>query len=165
MNKFFTAIFIFLITVSCSTNILNEDMGAVLEKAESRADAGGKKVLEASQAMIADKEIVVGACWDYINAVFNRAGFPDGFRTTVYKSKFHGPYLNLKDETLKPGDWLYFVNHSFRESEHSAIFVDWADKDKKIAWMVSYVGGNKKQPAFYKKYSVANIYNIVRAKE
>lgn len=169
MNKilvFLSVLFSFLFFLaSCSTITPTEDFGAVLEKAESYATSGGRKVLETSQEMIANKEVIVGACWDYINAVYDRAGFPDGLRSTVFKSKFKGPYVNLNEDLVKPGDWLYFVNHSFRDIEHSAIFVDWADREKKIAWMVSYVGGNQKKPAFYKKYTLSNVYNIVRAKD
>ena len=66
---------------------------------------------------------------------------------------------------IEAGDWLYFVNHSFSESEHSAIFVTWLDEDRKEALMVNYIGGSKKRPGTYKRFIIDEVYNIIRAKE
>ena len=113
--------------------------------------------------MISSQEIVIGGCWDYINEVYNRAGFTSKNRFTAYKSKFKGPYYN--SDKILPGDWLYFVNHSYKDIEHSAIFVKWLDKDKKIALMVNYLGERKKVPATYKEFHLDKVYNVIRAKE
>lgn len=139
------------------------DTEEVLDWAEANATPGGRRVLETSRGMIANQDIIVGGCWNYINGVYDRAGLPSKQRETVFKSKFQGPYA--KSDIIQAGDWLYFVNHSFSESEHSAIFVSWIDEDKKEALMVNYVGGNKKKPGTYKRFILDEVYNVFRAKD
>ena len=133
----------------------------ILDAAETNSSLGGRKILEASRSMISNQEIIPGACWNYINSVYNRAGYTSNQRVIIFKSKLQGPYINT--DRIEAGDWLYFVNHSYGEIEHSAIFVAWTDEEKKIALMVSYAGGNQKKPAIYKEYTLSNIYNVIRA--
>ena len=135
----------------------------IIGLAEASASTNGKKILDISKEMILSREIVVGGCWNYINKVYERAGFSAQNREVIFKSKLKGPYS--KDELLQAGDWLYFVNHSYGETEHSAIFVAWIDEEKKEALMVSYEGEGRKKPAYYKKYVLSNIYNIIRGRE
>ncbi|MBC7712228.1 MAG: hypothetical protein H7177_02755 [Rhizobacter sp.] len=170
MIKNFIYLLILVTLASCGT--FSRDPGQpvndktaeeILDQAEKSATPGGRKVLEVSRSMIASQEIIIGGCWDYINGVYNRAGFPDSARVTTYKSKFQGPYF--KSEDITTGDWLYFVNHSFSESEHSAIFVTWTNFDTREALMVSYVGGKKKKPATYKLFKLNKVYNVFRPKE
>lgn len=153
MIKILTILFILFGVISCSS----------ISKNEFNATNAGKKILEISQSMIDKKEIIVGGCWDYINKVYERAGYSVDQRRTVFKSKFQGPYLSA--DLIEPGDWLYFVNHSFSDTEHSAIFVAWTDKERREALMVSYVGGKQKKPGLYKKFILDNIYNIIRARD
>lgn len=138
----------------------SENIEEILDQAEADATIGGRKIIETARSMISDKEIFVGGCWDYINEVYNRAGFPSNQRVTIYKSKFHGPYI--ESSLIQPGDWLYFVNHSYSETEHSAIFVAWTDEEKKEALMISYVGEKKKKPGEYKKFILDKVYNVFR---
>lgn len=140
-----------------------ENYEEILDLAEADATVGGRKILETSRSMISNQEIFVGGCWNYINAVYDRAGVPSNSRDTIYKSKFQGPYAN--SDIIQGGDWLYFVNHSYSESEHSAIFVAWINEDKKEALMVNYVGGNKKNPGTYKRFIIDEVYNVLRVKE
>jgi hypothetical protein len=112
--------------------------------------------------MIEAEEVVIGSCWDYINTVYERAGYPQRSRVTVYKSKQPGPYTEI--EVITPGDWLYFINHSYNDVEHSAIFVDWIDYDSKVALTIAYSGGNKNVPGRYKTYELSSVYNIMRPK-
>lgn len=140
-----------------------ENVEEILDLAESGATASGRKILEVSRSMIANQDVFVGGCWNYINAVYDRAGYSAKQRDTIYKSKFQGPYVN--SDLIQSGDWLYFVNHSFSESEHSAIFVTWLDEDRKEALMVNYIGGSKKRPGTYKRFIIDEVYNIIRAKE
>lgn len=140
-----------------------DNIEEILSLAENEASPSGRKVLEVSREMIANQDIFKGACWDYINAVYDRAGYSAKLRNTIFKSKFQGPYVN--PDMIQAGDWLYFVNHSFNESEHSAIFVAWIDEDRHEALMVNYVGGNKKKPGTYKRFILDEVYNILRAKE
>ncbi len=139
----------------------SESLEEILDQAEANAPEGGRKILETSREMISNQEIIIGGCWNYINAVYDKAGYPSKLRETIFKSKLKGPYLT--DETIFPGDWLYFVNHSYNETEHSAIFVAWTSEERKEALMISYEGEKRKKPGIYKKYSLTNIYNIIRA--
>lgn len=141
---------------------LIENLDEILDRAEDDATTEGRKILEATRIMINDKEIVLGSCWDFINAAYNRAGFTSKFRQTAFKSKQQGPYADISE--FQPGDWLYFINHSFGDIEHSSIFVAWTDKEKKIALMISYAGGNQAKPARYKTYDLRSVYNIIRGK-
>ncbi len=166
MNKVLMILFLLLNLTACSSvgkkNIENiENVQDILDQAESSATVGGRRVLEVSREMIANQSIFVGGCWNYINAVYNQAGYLEKSRDTIYKSKFKGPYVDTG--MIQAGDWLYFVNHSFRDSEHSAIFVAWINQDNKEALMVNYIGGNKKKPGTYKRFILDKVYNIFRA--
>jgi hypothetical protein len=139
-----------------------KDLETILERAEEKASPEGKVILTTSKSMIAERKIVIGSCWDYINAVYNRAEYPANKRVTALKSKIVGPFADVS--VIQPGDWLYFINHSYSERDHSGIFVEWTNFDKKRAVMMSYVGGKKKSPATYKIYDLTNVYYIIRAK-
>nr|BDT27474.1 hypothetical protein BHI3_09400 [Bacteriovorax sp. HI3] len=169
MNKILIILALLTSLISCASASRSSDQDKIdneteiLDRAESNATPGGRKILEVSRSMIADQDVVVGGCWDYINAVYDRAGYPSNQRITVYKSKFEGPYA--KTETFEAGDWLYFVNHSYRDIEHSAIFVAWINEAKKEALMVNYIGGKKKKPGSYKRFILDNVYNVFRTRE
>ncbi len=132
--------------------------------AETKATPAGRKILETGREMTLDQcEIVRGGCWDYANAVYNRAGFPPGKRRVVFKgTQKKGPYADI--DLFQPGDWLYYVNHWYGRIEHSAIFVDWIDYDNKEALMLSYGGEKRNEPARYMPYDLSNVYYIVRPK-
>ena len=152
--------------ISCSSLsrkkelIVNDD---ILNRAEVSATPLARKILETSRSMVASQEVLVGGCWDYINEVYIRSGIREKERMTILKSNKDGPYTTI--DQIKPGDWLYFVNHSYKENEHSALFVAWSDQSKKMAITVSYQGEKKKVPATYKQFVLDKVYNIVRAKE
>jgi hypothetical protein len=162
-----TLLFLF-ISVSCSTHRKFEraekieNIDKVLDAAEARATEKGREVLSTGRLMIKDKKIVRGSCWDYANALYSNAGFSARDRVTPLKSKFKGPYAEA--ESIEPGDWLYFINHSFRESDHSGIFVEWHDEEKMKGIILSYVGGKKKVPGNYRIYDLSHVYYIIRGK-
>jgi len=139
----------------------SESIEEILDQALNIAPDGGRNILLTTREMISNQEIIIGGCWDYINAAYNRAGYPIKLRESIFKSKFQGPYVT--DEKILPGDWLYFVNHSYNDTEHSAIFVGWTNEKKKEALMISYDGEKRKKPGILKKYILTNIYNIFRA--
>jgi hypothetical protein len=139
-----------------------ENLEEILNQAEANASPEGRNILEVSRSLISNKEIIVGGCWDYIHTVFDRAGYSQKERETIFKSKFKGPYFD--SENVQTGDWLYYVNHTYRDTEHSAIFVAWINKEKKEALMISYVGEKKRKPGEYKKFVIDKIYNVIRAK-
>ena len=132
----------------------------ILNQSEIDATENGRKILQTARAMILNQEIVLGSCWDYIDAAYNNAGFLDSQRLVVFKSKLQGPYVD--DARIQGGDWLYFMNHSYGDVEHSSIFVAWTNFEKKEAIMISYSGGSKAVPARYKIYDLSSVYNIMR---
>ncbi|NOQ36498.1 MAG: hypothetical protein GQ569_11500 [Methylococcaceae bacterium] len=134
--------------------------------AEKKASKEGRKILATGRKMtLIDKKVVRGSCWDFANAVYNDAGYPNKKkkRLIVFKGKKRkGPYA--KQNLIKAGDFLYYINHSYHDGEHSAIFVSWLSYKKKTALMLSYAGQNKKTPARYKAYDLSHVYHIIRPK-
>jgi hypothetical protein len=47
----------------------------ILNQAEDKSSIVGRKILETSRIMISNQEIILGGCWDYVDAVYDRAGF------------------------------------------------------------------------------------------
>lgn len=135
-----------------------------LYQAERQASEPGRRVLEIGREMtLEEREIVRGSCWDYANAVYNRAGFPNTrySRKTVFKGgRKRGPYADAS--LIQPGDFLYYINHSYHGVTHSAIFVGWLDYDRRRAIMLSYGGERRKEPARYRPYDLSNVYRIIR---
>lgn len=122
--------------------------------------SAGTKVLETGYTMaLISKSIVQGSCWDFVNEVYRRAGFKEA-KKTVFKSKKSGPFALAT--MVQPGDWIYHINHEFRNNEHSAIFVCWKDFKRRIAITLSYAGMNKSVPGKYGEYSLTSIYSIFR---
>ncbi len=148
--------------VSNNSSISKSELKLIL-KAEKQADKDGKKVLaEGRNLALNKKAIIPGSCWNWINTVYNNAGYPNknGKRETIFKGKKKGPYA--KSKTIKAGDWLYFINHSYNNIEHSGIFVYWVDYRKKTGMILSYGGESRKQPGRYKVYDLRHVYNIIR---
>ncbi len=130
----------------------------------SFATTPGEKILEVGEKMVRQAEIVRGSCWDFINKVYQKAGFSAKDRITIFKGEKKKKHL--KDiSKIQKGDWLYFINHSFNDSEHSGIFIEWVDKKKKKAKILSYGGQNLKKPGRYKTYELSSVYNIIRPRE
>jgi hypothetical protein len=136
---------------------------ALLAQAENGASGAGERVLAQGRKMtVDDQEILPGACWDYINTVYDRAGFPSKQRVTVFHSKKAGPYATAAQ--IQAGDWVYFINHSYGGVEHSSLFVAWADKASLRAYMLSYPGEQRRETARYLIYDLSNVYQVIRAK-
>lgn len=162
----------FLILTGCSAGLAvrgdrtfrDGSSAAILARAERDAAPAAARVLAEARVMTVDrKEILPGSCWDYVNTVYNRAGYPSAKRRTVFKGSKSGPYATAKD--IQTGDWLYFINHSYNDIEHSSMFVDWADRDALQGWMLSYAGEGRAEPASYKLYHLDNVYQIIRAQD
>lgn len=137
----------------------------LLAVGEKNATAGGRKVLEAGRRMtLEQKAIIPGGCWGYADAVYRKAGFNSKQRKRIFSGqKNRAPYASV--DLMKPGDWLYYLNHSYRGIEHSAIFVTWIDKTKKSALMLTYGGEGRREPARYRAYDLRNVYRIERPRE
>jgi len=143
------------------------DLLVSLKEAEQGANETGRKILVAGREMAVEKEeIIRGSCWDFIHAVYNRAGYPNDrtSRVTVFKgTKEKGPYANAR--LIQPGDWLYYVNHSYNGIEHSGIFVKWLDVASRNALVLSYGGEKRNETARYQSFDLSNVYNIIRPAE
>ncbi len=57
---------------------------------------------------------------------------------------------------------VYYLNHSYANIEHSAIFVDWLNRHQKNALMLSYAGQNRRTPAQLLPYDLSHVYRIER---
>jgi hypothetical protein len=146
-------------------NLKQKQYSKVLLEAEQKASPEGRRVLETGREMaLVDHTVIRGSCWDYANAVFERAGYPyHGNREVVLKTRKGNP-LDISFNSIQPGDFLSYVNHSYNNIEHSAIFVDWLNYDKKIGLMLSYAGQSRKEPARYKAYDLSDVYYVARAR-
>ncbi len=148
----------FLQSYSKASNVKTKHIPLIYQ-AEKNATPAGKAVLRQARIMALDKRrIVKGSCWDYLNAVFNKAGVK---RKTIFKQKKNGgKYININK--LQAGDWVYHINYSYHNVEHSGMFVAWVDKAKSKALMLSYAGENRREPARYKVYDLRSTYNVMR---
>ncbi len=131
----------------------------ILGQAETQSSSAAREVISTARAMaLNERTIIQGGCWDYLNAVFKRAGVT---RDTVHKGVYRqGPYANSGE--IQAGDWLYYINHGYKGVEHSGLFVGWVDESAKQALMLSYAGENRREPARYKVYDLSNVYQIMR---
>lgn len=139
-------------------NIKSEHI-ALLYTSEQSASPAAQKVLKIVRQMALDDRVIIkGACWDYLNAAFKQAGVS---RETIFKGSYpNGPFVDTG--LIKAGDWLYYVNHSYRDIEHSGLFIGWVDRSKNQALILSYAGEHRHEPARYRVYDISHTYNIMR---
>jgi hypothetical protein len=132
----------------------------VIALKNSQADTAGALVLQTAIEMIEKEIVVVGACWDYINEVYNRAGFRIEDRKTVWSGSKDGPYAD--PSLLVPGDWIKYKNLPYREISHSAIFVEWIDFERRSALTVEYIGRDREVPGWFREADLTKVYGILR---
>ena len=131
-------------------------------KAEAQASTPAREVMQTVRQMVEEKVIIRGACWDYLDAAFTKAGYPRGKRKIIHKgTKNGGPYASA--EKIRIGDWLYYINHSYHDVEHSGMFIGWINKQKREGLIMSYAGEGRAEPARYKVYDLSHVYHIMRA--
>jgi hypothetical protein len=131
-------------------------------RAELFASSEARKILELGRKMaLIDKTIIPGTCWTYVNSIFKLAGFLREDRQIIHRGKKKGPYADI--DSIKPGDWLYYINHAYHGIDHSGIFIYWVDKAKKIGLILSYPGRYKRKPGRYREYDLNNVFFITRA--
>ena len=134
---------------------------ALIENAEAKAQQPARQALFTLRQMVNRGEVLPGGCWDYLNAGFDRAGIPEARRQLVFSGDAKaGPYAD--PATLAPGDWLYYVNHSYGDIEHSGVFVDWTDYGRREGLVLSYAGEGRGEPGRYKVYDLSHVYRIAR---
>ncbi len=131
----------------------------LLSNAETQSSMAAREVVSTARKMaLNERTIIQGGCWDYLNAVFNRAGVS---RNTIHKGTYaQGPYASSSE--IEAGDWLYYINHGYNGVEHSGLFVGWVDESAKQALILSYAGENRREPARYRVYDLSNVYQIMR---
>lgn len=131
----------------------------LLSSAEKQSSRAAREVISMARTMsLNERTVIKGGCWDYLNAVFNRAGVN---RSTVHKGAYaEGPYVN--SDEIQVGDWLYYINHGYNDIEHSGLFVGWVDQSAKQALILSYAGESRKEPARYRVYDLSHVYQIIR---
>lgn len=131
----------------------------LLSSAELQSSRAAREVISTARAMTLNERMIIqGGCWDYLNAVFNRAGVN---RNTLHKGTYEqGPYANSSE--IEIGDWLYYINHGYNGVEHSGLFVGWVDESAKQALILSYAGESRREPARYRVYDLSNVYQIMR---
>ncbi|MCI5120223.1 MAG: hypothetical protein D3908_03335 [Candidatus Electrothrix sp. AUS4] len=133
--------------------------------AEKKADFPALKVLQVGREMSRESnELIQGGCWNYADTVYSRAGYSEQKRQVVFQGgQETGLYADR--EIIRPGDWLFYIHHDYREARHSAIFVDWLDYEKQIGLMLSYEGKERGGPVRYSAYDLSKVYNIIRPLE
>ncbi|MBF0255984.1 MAG: hypothetical protein HQL47_05900 [Gammaproteobacteria bacterium] len=135
------------------------ELGDIL-LAELKASPAAREVLRSGRKMALEEETLIkGGCWHWMTELFRRTGYTHNYHM-VFKSKYAGPYA--RQEQIQPGDWLYYVNHSYKRIEHSGLFVHWVDYPKKIGMILSYAGERRKEPARYRPYDLRHVYFIKR---
>ena len=131
----------------------------ILSSAETQSSVAAREVISTARKMaLNERTIIKGGCWDYLNAVFKRAGVT---RDTIHKGTYgQGPYASSGE--IEVGDWLYYINHGYNGIEHSGLFVGWVDEQAKQALILSYAGESRREPARYRVYDLSNVYQIMR---
>lgn len=134
-----------------------------LQRAEAEASAAGRAVLQAGRRLVVDeRRTFKGSCWTFADAVYTEAGVARRARRRVYSTKAAGPYVD--PSLIRPGDFLSFINLSYRTNPHSAVFVTWLNPDRLEALMLTYVGGRRVRPGDYRSYVLSRVYRVQRPK-
>jgi hypothetical protein len=142
---------------------IDPELTKTLDAAEKDASPEGRLVLATGRKMaLVDREVILGACWDYANTVYKRAGFPSNGRKTIFNRPKTGPYAD--PGLFRPGDFLSYSHDEKGEWVHSAIFVGWTDAGEHVALMLSYPGGKRPVPASYSRYELTRVFRVVRPK-
>ena len=146
-------------SLSGSYDNVDSEYLPLLSRAETQSSMAAREVIGTARKMaLNERTIIQGGCWDYLDAVFKRAGVT---RNTLHKGTYaEGPYASSNEIEL--GDWLYYINHGYNGVEHSGLFVGWVDEAAKQALMLSYAGENRQEPARYRVYDLSNVYQIMR---
>ena len=129
-------------------------------QAEQSASTGGRRVLATMRTMIDDSVAIRGTCYTWLSAVYRNATGP---RVTVFSGDRRGRYANV--DQLQPGDWIHFINHSFNNVTHSAVFIAWVDRAASVALTASHPGQQRNEPGRYRTYDLTSVYRIDRMRE
>jgi hypothetical protein len=125
----------------------------------------GERVLAIGDKIVDSSTRRQGACWDFVDAVYNCAGYKERAAIFGRIENVKGPYLEDVN-MIQPGDWIMHINFDYRSRPgvtHSAIFVSWKDKEQKIAKTLDYVGEKRCEAGHYSEHTLTKVYCIYRA--
>lgn len=117
-------------------------------------------MLATARTLIDDEVVIRGSCYTWLSATYRQAGGPF---STVFSGDRRGRYASA--EQLRPGDWIHFINHSYGNVTHSAIFIGWTDRASSTALTASYPGQNREAPGRYRDYELTSVYRIDRMRD
>lgn len=141
----------------------NADYLGLIIQAEQQTSGAAQNILrEARKMVLFERTIIQGGCWDYLDAVWTRAGVSRNARQVVFKGHKNGQFAAT--HTLRAGDWLYHINYSHHNMEHSGMFIGWVDPVNNLGLTLSYAGSHRAEPARYRVYDLSGVYQITRAK-
>ena len=120
----------------------------------------GNKIVQKGMELVMNDYKISGSCWTFVNKLYDLAGVGSSNRQVIYKAKKGS--LIQDPSLIQPGDWIYHINYSFHNVEHSAVFICWKDYDKKLALTLSHVGQNKHASGKYGVYDLKGVYHIMR---
>lgn len=123
----------------------------------------GRHVIATARQMMARGERIQGSCYRYLSEVFARAGHDDWrTRRVVYGGGRGGPYASL--DLIRPGDWLYIVNHPDRVpvGTHSVLFIGWEDRARGYARVIEHSGWGAPSAGQERSYDVSRTYRVTR---
>jgi hypothetical protein len=153
-----------------SDSCFNEDVLAVINELEDccclREDCTfpsnecGNRVVKKGMEMVMSDYKISGSCWTFVNKLYELSGISSANRKVIYKAKKGS--LIQDPSLIQPGDWIYHINYSFHNVEHSAVFICWKDYDKKLALTLSHVGQSKYAAGKYGVYDLKGVYHIMR---
>ena len=160
-SKLRNSVCLFLFLLPLSAQGSDGDAYKKTQKYANSKTPGGKVLLSALDNL-KRKTIIKGSCWDWVNHVFQEAGYPSANRQRVYRTKLKGPYADTA--LVKSGDWVMYKNLSYGNVPHSGIFVYWVDKKKELGMVLSYRGGGSSSPGRFRVYDLSCLYGINRGK-
>jgi hypothetical protein len=126
-------------------------------------DPGQRVLLTGEKIAFVDKRVMTGGCWDFVNAVYVEAGFPQKQRRVVFQGTKKGPFA--KADVLRPGDWIMHVNQEAAGIEHSSIFIRWIDLHARLALALDYAGMNRPAPGRLSRHDYSRVYTVLRPNE
>ncbi len=146
--------------------VWNDDQQSVCPDYQPKGTPG-ERILAIGDKIVDSGTRRKGACWDFVNAVYNCAGYQGKLRTAIFgrTESEKGPYLEDRD-MIQSGDWIMHINFDYRPQAgitHSAIFVRWKDKEKMTAITLDYVGEKRCEAGHYSEHTLTKVYCIYRA--
>ena len=140
--------------------VLSQTKAREITQQVAAKNAAAAPILNAAMKRIEMGLILLGSCFDFVEAVYKEAGFKEAKRKTIYAARQTGPYAT--SDLLQPGDWIYY-DHNYRiGADHSCIFVAWLDLENQTALTIDYPGANRAVPGRFQVDTLYKIWGITR---